>query len=101
MKITKNASDGVLTFNIAGRIDSLSAPQLESEFREDSEKIKEMIFDLSDVSYVSSAGLRVFLIAWKDFHRRGIAMQIVNVSPEVWEIFEITGFTEVLTVRKA
>jgi len=101
MMIAKNANDGVLTFNIAGRIDSLSATQLEAEFRDDSEKIKEMIFDLTDVSYVSSAGLRVFLIAWKELHRRGIVMQIVNVSPEVWEVFEITGFTEVLTVRKA
>ncbi len=98
MIINKNADSEKLTLTISGRLDTNSSPKLEAELRQSVDGIKELIFDFSDVEYISSAGLRVLLAAQKVMNRQG-SMKLTNVSPEVMEVFEITGFSDILTLE--
>ena len=98
MIINKNTDGEKLTLTISGRLDTNSSPKLEAELRQSVDGIKELIFDFSDVEYISSAGLRVLLAAQKVMNRQG-SMKLTNVSPEVMEVFEITGFSDILTIE--
>ena len=98
MNVTKKQNGNTLEIALEGRLDTVTAPQLEGELRTAVNGITELIFDLSDLSYVSSAGLRVLLSAQKVMNRQG-SMTICNVKPEIMEIFEVTGFVDILNIK--
>lgn len=83
---------------LSGRLDTNTSPELEEKVKNNINNIEELVFDLKDLSYVSSAGLRVFLLAQKIMNKQG-KMIVKNVSEEVKEIFTITGFSDILTLE--
>lgn len=83
---------------LEGRVDTITAPELETAIQEIIEGITDMVIDLAEMDYISSAGLRVLLSAQKKMSKQG-SLVIRNVRPEVMEIFEITGFTDILTIE--
>lgn len=99
MNIVKTQEGSTLTVALEGRLDTITAPQLEGDLRSSVNGVEKLIFDLSNLEYVSSAGLRVLLSAQKVMNRQG-DMIIRNVRPEIMEIFEITGFVDLLTVEE-
>ena len=92
MDIQKNLDGTTLTVTVTGHIDTVTAPQLEAELSLDA--VEELVIDISGVTYVSSAGLRVFLSAYKTMAKRG-GMSIVGAQPAVLEVFRITGFASI------
>ena len=100
MNIIKRQDGDVLTVALEGRLDTVSAPQLEGELRTAVNGVRELVFDLEKLDYVSSAGLRVLLSAQKVMNRQG-GMTIRNVKPEILEIFEVTGFVDILNIEEA
>ena len=98
MNITKTTEGSTLTLALEGRLDTVTSPQLETELRTGVNGITELIFDLKDLAYVSSAGLRVLLAAQKVMSRQG-KMTIRNVSPEIMDIFDVTGFVDILNIE--
>ena len=98
MTIQKTQNGTSLTIALAGRLDTTSSPQLEGELRTAVNGVTELIFDLRELDYVSSAGLRVLLAAQKVMNRQG-SMKIRNVKPEIMEIFDVTGFTDLLDIE--
>lgn len=98
MTINKTKEDSKLTVQVEGRIDTTTAPQLESEIKDEISGITDLVIDLKEVVYVSSAGLRVLLSAQKVMNRQG-NMVIKNVNEEVMEIFEVTGFVDILNIE--
>ena len=98
MHIEKIRESEKLTLTIEGRIDTKTAPELDELVRTSLEGISLLIMDLKDVAYISSAGLRVLLIAQKQMNKQG-EMKIINVSEDIMEIFEVTGFSDILTVE--
>ncbi|MCR5151378.1 MAG: STAS domain-containing protein [Clostridiales bacterium] len=94
----KNA--GAITIEISGRIDTTTAPQLEKEVNDNIAGVSELIFDFKDVAYISSAGLRVLLTAQKVMNQQG-KMKIVNVSKDIMEIFDITGFADIMDIQRS
>ena len=97
MTITKTAENGTLRIALEGRLDTNTAPQLEAELKTSLSGITELELDFSDLEYISSAGLRVLLAAQKTMSRQG-KMTIRNVNETIMEVFEITGFVEILTI---
>ena len=93
MKIEKIEEGGRLTLAIEGRIDTITAPELESALTYDG--VDELVFDLAKVDYISSAGLRVLLSAQKKM--MGKSMKIANPCKPVMEVFDITGFSSIFT----
>ena len=87
-----------LTLTLSGRLDTNSSPALEAELKQSVGGVKELIFDFSGVEYISSAGLRVLLAAQKVMNRQG-SMKLIGVSADVMEVFEITGFSDILTIE--
>lgn len=98
MNIIKNAENDTLTVAIEGRLDTNTAPQLESELKSSIEGVKKLVLDFTKLEYVSSAGLRVILATQKLMNKQG-SMVITNVKPTVMEVFEITGFVDILTIE--
>lgn len=98
MNIIKNAENDTLTIAIEGRLDTNTAPQLESELKASVEGVKKLVLDFTKLEYVSSAGLRVILATQKLMNKQG-SMVITNVKPTVMEVFEITGFVDILTIE--
>ena len=98
MEIIKNTNGETLTLNIVGRLDTTTAPELENELKASLEGVNDLVLDLVDLDYISSAGLRVLLAAQKIMNKQG-SMVIVNAKPEIMEVFEITGFTDILTIK--
>ena len=98
MTITKYQDVDKLTVALEGRLDTTTSPQLEGELRTAVNGITELVFDLEKLNYISSAGLRVLLAAQKVMKKQG-SMKIINVNPEIMEIFEITGLDEVLNIE--
>ena len=94
MDINKVADNGKLKVAISGRLDTTTAPELEKEL--DFTGITSVEFDLADLEYVSSAGLRVILMVQKNMKGNFV---LKNVQPEIMEIFEITGFADILTIE--
>jgi anti-sigma B factor antagonist len=93
--IIKNAYE--TTIRLAGRLDTITAPDLDKTINEDIKGTKNLVIDLKDIEYVSSAGLRVILAAQKKMDKVG-AMKVTNVCQEVMEVFELTGFTDILVI---
>ncbi len=98
MIITKNMDGDTLTFTLEGRLDTTTSPQLEAELKQSVGGVTELIFDFSGVEYISSAGLRVLLAAQKVMNRQG-SMKLTGVNENVLEVFEITGFIDILTLE--
>ena len=93
MQINKNREGNTFTLAPIGRVDTITAPDLEAAVVTDG--IDELVFDLAQVDYISSAGLRVLLSAQK--RMAGKSMKIVNSKPAVKEVFDITGFSDIFT----
>jgi len=99
LNITKEkAGDGELLVFLEGRLDTVTAPQLENELKDALDDVKKLVIDAAKLEYISSAGLRVFLSTQKIMNQKG-KMIVKNLSEEVKEIFEITGFLDILTVE--
>ena len=98
MNILKTQDGTALTVALEGRLDTVTAPQLEGELRTAVNGISELISDLGALDYVSSAGLRVLLSAQKVMNKQG-RMIVRNAKPEIMEIFEVTGFTDILNIE--
>jgi anti-sigma B factor antagonist len=96
IEIKKNADELVL--EITGRLDTITAPALDKTINENLGEIKCLILDFNNLEYISSAGLRVLLSTQKKLKQKG-TMKIKNVREEVMEVFEITGFVDILTVE--
>lgn len=96
MTIKKIKKGSELTLKIAGRIDTVTASQLEAVLHESLVDVEDIIFDFEGVSYISSAGLRVILSV---LHRQN-SMKIIHVNDVVMEVFEITGFADILTIEQ-
>ena len=96
IEIKKNADELVL--EITGRLDTITAPALDKTINENLGEIKSLILDCKNLEYISSAGLRVLLSAQKKLQQNG-TMKLKNVREEVMEVFEITGFVDILTVE--
>ena len=99
MNILKQREGTALTIGLEGRLDTVTAPQLEGELRTDLDGVTELILDLKDLDYISSAGLRVLLSTQKTMNRQG-SMTIRNVKPEIMEIFDVTGFVDILSIEE-
>jgi anti-sigma B factor antagonist len=99
MTINKNQEGTKLEIALEGRLDTMTAPSLEEEVKNSVEGITELVFDLKDLVYVSSAGLRVLLSAQKTMNKQG-SMTIKNANEEVMEIFEVTGFIDILNIEE-
>ncbi|MBQ0031869.1 MAG: STAS domain-containing protein [bacterium] len=93
MQINKNQEAGKLTLAPIGRVDTITSPELEAAIVLDG--VEELVFDLSQVDYISSAGLRVLLSAQKKMASK--SMKIANAKPAVKEVFDITGFSDIFT----
>ena len=98
MTIEKQQDDKKLTITLVGRLDTVTAPQLEAELRNSVKGCESLIFDFKGLEYLSSAGLRVLLAAQKVMNKQG-KMVVKNVNDMIMEIFEITGFSEILTIE--
>lgn len=98
MKISKQQDGTTLVIGLEGRLDTATAPELENELRSSLEGITDLVFDFTGLDYVSSAGLRVLLAALKIMRGKG-RMVIKNANDMVMEVFELTGFSDILTVE--
>ena len=98
MTVTKSENGTELMIAIEGRVDTSTAPQLEKEIKDSIGSVTKLVFDFAKVEYISSAGLRVLLSAQKVMNKQG-EMIIANCSEGIMEIFEITGFTDILTIE--
>ena len=83
---------------VAGRLDTQTAPRLEKELDDVISSLKELIFDMSSLEYISSAGLRVILKAQKIMNAQG-SMKLIGVNDSIMEVFDITGFLDILTIE--
>lgn len=98
MKINKDLKDGKLVLSIEGEINSFTAPELEEVIKSDLNGVKSLVFDFKDVEYLSSAGLRVLLVAQKIMSKQG-EMSLRHVNSSVMEILNITGFLNILNIE--
>ena len=98
MTIEKKLNGTELTITIAGRLDTTTAPQLEAEFKQNLGGVEKLVLDFAALDYLSSAGLRVLLAAQKTMNKQG-EMIIKNVNETISEIFEVTGFIDILTIE--
>ena len=98
LNIEKARQDDVLTLALTGRLDTTTAPELEEVLRTELEGVHTLELDFTDLDYISSAGLRVLLGAQKTMNRQG-GMKLRGVNETIAEIFDITGFTDILTIE--
>lgn len=98
MTINKTTKGTVLTIKLEGSLDTITSPELETVLEQNLDGKDSLIFDLSKLEYVSSAGLRVLLKAQKTMNSQG-QMKVKNLSEEVREIMEITGFVDIFTIE--
>ena len=96
IEMKKNAAE--TTIQIIGRLDTITAPSLDKTIQEDMGDTKNLVLDLKSLEYISSAGLRVLLSAQKKMQKIG-SMKVINVCQEVMEVFEMTGFADILVIE--
>ena len=98
LNIIKNANGSSLKYSLEGRLDTTTVSQLDQALEGALEGVTDLTFDIEKLEYISSAGLRVLLSCQKIMNKQG-TMVITNVSEEVQEIFDVTGFTSILTIK--
>ncbi|MBQ6425230.1 MAG: STAS domain-containing protein [Clostridia bacterium] len=98
MEITKKKDGGALKIALEGRLDTSTAPSLEETLSKELSGVTDLEFDFAKLEYISSAGLRVLLSTQKIMKNQG-TMKVKNVCPEIMEVFDITGFSEILTIE--
>jgi len=98
MNITKNMNGNALTIALEGRLDTMTAPELEAVLKESMDGAESLTLDFSKLDYISSAGLRVLLSAHKVMSAKG-GMKVTNASEIVKEVFDVTGFADILTIE--
>lgn len=98
MTINKEKNGSTLTVGLSGRLDTSTSPELQKSITADLEEVNELVMDLKELDYISSAGLRVLLSAHKKMSSKG-GMTVINVSETVMEVFDITGFSEILVIK--
>ena len=98
LNIIKEQNDKNLVVALDGRLDTNTSPNLEEELKATLPSVEDLVFDLTKLEYISSAGLRVLLSAQKTMNRQG-SMVVKNVSEGVKEVFEVTGFSDILTIE--
>lgn len=98
MTIEKNLNGAELIVKVVGRLDTTTAPELETSLKESFEGLEKLVLDFGELDYLSSAGLRVLLQAQKTMNKQG-EMVVRNVNETISEIFEVTGFSDVLTIE--
>lgn len=99
MIVTKTKAGNTLTVALDGRMDAVSAPKLEEELKAELGTVTDLMIDLEKLVYTSSAGLRVLLSMQKTMNSKG-SMVIRNVRPEIMEIFDMVGFTDLLNIEE-
>lgn len=99
MKVILNKNGSTLDVKVTERLDTTTAPQLEKELSDQLTGIERLMLDFSELNYVSSAGLRVLLSLQKIMNKQG-EMVVRNVNENIMEVFDITGFVDVLTIEK-
>ena len=97
LNIQKTVENESAVFALEGRLDTVTAPELEQSLQETMPGLRELTLDFAGLEYISSAGLRVLLSAQKVMNKQG-AMRIKNVAETIMEIFEVTGFSDILTI---
>ena len=98
MTINKNQQGTELEIALAGRLDTTTAPQLEAELKHSINGITTLVIDMAQLEYISSAGLRVLLSAQKVMNKQG-TMVVRHANETIMEVFEVTGFIDILTVE--
>ena len=99
MTISKETNGDALTIKLEGRLDTTTAPELDEELKTALDGIHTLTFDFKDLAYISSAGLRVLLSTHKTMNKQGGGMKILNSNDEIKEIFEVTGFADILDIE--
>ena len=99
MEIKKEKKDNTLTIYLIGRLDSTNAKDLEDIVMDETDGIFNLIFDLAELKYTSSAGLRIFLKAQKIMLKQG-DMEVINACDDVYDIFEMTGFSDIINIKR-
>jgi anti-sigma B factor antagonist len=99
MTINKTVNGSTLCIALEGRLDTTTAPELENELKNSLPGVTELIMDFEKLDYISSAGLRVLLYAQKTMTKQG-SMKIIHANEMVMEVFEVTGFSDILTIEK-
>ena len=98
MQINKTTENDKLTIALEGRLDTLTAPQLDAEIQGKLDGVKSLVFDFKKLDYISSAGLRVLLSAHKQMNERK-GMTVMGCNEDILEIFDVTGFSDILTIE--
>lgn len=98
MNINKEKNNATLKISIEGRLDTVTSPELEKVINEETSDVQELVFDMAALEYISSAGLRVLLAAQKKMNKQG-SMKLTGVCDAVMEVFEMTGFADILAIE--
>lgn len=98
MKVTLDKNGSTLKVSVSGRLDTTTAPELEKTLGSQLEGIESLTLDFGDLAYISSAGLRVLLALQKKMNRQG-QMVVTHVNDNIMEVFDVTGFLDMLTIR--
>lgn len=96
IEVKKNAEETII--EVVGRLDTVSVPALDKVIKEETQDIKHLVLEMKGLEYISSAGLRVLLSTQKKMQQVG-TLTVKNVSEEVMEVLEMTGFTQILTIE--
>ena len=98
LNIKKTTENHKVCFQLEGRLDTITSPELEKQLLSSLDNVKELVLDFEALDYLSSAGLRVLLSTQKRMSRQG-SMKLVHVNQTILEIFEVTGFSDILTIE--
>lgn len=98
MTIQTIKNEDALTVSVTGRLDTTTSPELDEELKKCLDGIRDLTMDLEGLEYISSAGLRILLSTQKTMNQQG-TMKLINVSSMVMDVFEVTGFADILTIE--
>ena len=98
MNINIEKNENSTLFKLEGRLDTVTAPELENAINNEGEALRNLVLDFGSINYISSAGLRVLLCAQKKMNVQG-SMELINVSEDVMDILEMTGFADILVIK--
>ena len=98
MTIQTIKKEDALTVSVTGRLDTTTSPELDEELKKSLDGIRDLTMDLEGLEYISSAGLRILLSTQKTMNQQG-TMKLINVSSMVMDVFEVTGFADILTIE--